>query len=319
MEHHDATHPPRAEAAADDIPPAPEGSFGIVVLPDTQDYIPSAPEILEAEIRWVLENLRRQNIRFVCHVGDVVGDCQSAGQWRHARQIMTRLHGRVPFGICPGNRDMRRDGDSRAFQQTFPESLFDPFAWYGGCYKNNADSFQLISAEEIDLLIMHLECNAPDDVLKWANGVLTKHADRRAMVVTHMWLGPLEKPATVEGWFTDPKGRMCWIRRHGQRGNTPQQIWEKCLSRHANVFLICCGDQSRTQTMRQTSSGNGNRVHECLSDYRDGYLRLYRFLPRANRIDVFTYSPYYRRLCQGTDIAPEAGAHQFSLSCQLLG
>jgi hypothetical protein len=129
-----------------------------------------------------------------------------------------------------------------------------------------------------------------------------------------MYLGPIERPTTPEGWFKDPKGRMRWIRRHGERGNTPQQIWEKCLSRHANVFLVCCGDQSRTQAMRMTSTGrHGNVVQECLSDYRDGYLRLYRFEPGAGRIEVFTYSPHLGKLCDGTDLVPNRADHQFTL------
>jgi hypothetical protein len=307
---------PRKEASPspNDVPAAPEGAFSIVVIPDTQDYLPGAPQVFSAEIQWVLDNLVSQRIRFVSHVGDVVNDCRSAAEWRQARELMLRLDGRIPFGFSVGNRDMAPDGDSTAFQAAFPESLFHGRPWYGGGYKNNADSFQFVAAEGVELLILHLECNAPDDVLECADSVLVAHRDCRAIVVCHMYLGPLERPTTPEGWFTDPKGRMRWVRRHGERGNSPQQIWEKCLRKHENIFLVCCGDQSRTQTMRQTSTGlHGNTVYECLSDYRDGYLRIYRFEPRAGWIDVFTYSPYLRRLCEGTPLAPDVASHRFRL------
>ena len=297
-----------------EIPPLPPGAFSIVVIPDTQDYIPAAPHVFAAEIDWVCANREAQNIRFVSHVGDVVNDCRVPSQWETARKLMLRLDGHVPFGFSPGNRDMAPDGDSTAFQQAFPQSLFENRDWYGGGHKNNADSFQLISAEGVDLLVLHLECNAPDDVLDWANGVAASHSERKILAVCHMDLGPLERPTTPEGWFTDPKGRMRWIRRHGERGNSPQQIWEKCLCRHPNVFLVCCGDQSRTQTMRMTSTGlHGNVVQECLSDYRDGYLRLYRFHVKQPCIEVFTYSPHLKQLCAGTQLVPDPCEHQFTL------
>ena len=105
---------------------------------------------------------------------------------------------------------------------------------------------------------------------------------------------------------------------HGKLGNTPQQLWDKCFSKHSNVFLICCGDQSRTQALHTTSKGkHGNKVHECLSDYREGYLRIYRFDPGENRISVMTYSPPLQKLCDGTKIVPDADQHQFVLDYEM--
>ena len=134
------------------------------------------------------------------------------------------------------------------------------------------------------------------------------------MITTHMYLGPRDRPRESRDFYDAPKGRMRWHKTHGKAGNTPQQLWEKCFSRHANVFLICCGDQSRTQTMHRTVTGeHGNPVHECLSDYRQGYLRIYRFEPAAQRISVMTYSPYQQKLCDGTEIVPDVDEHQFTL------
>jgi hypothetical protein len=51
----------------------------------------------------------------------------------------------------------------------------------------------------MNFLIFHLECNAADDVLAWADQVLQMHQKRRAIVTTHMGLGPRERPKTPEG------------------------------------------------------------------------------------------------------------------------
>ena len=321
---------------AADLPSAPDGAFSIVVIPDTQHYrgreTKAEPEsdaqvsnpTFQSYVDWIVTNLARQRIVFVSHVGDIV-DINHDAQWNVARQCMDRLHGRVPYGISVGNHDMTSAGDSTLFQRYFPQERFASFPWYGGCFEptgdrtaisgNNANSFQLFSAAGIDFVVLHLECNAPDDVLQWANGVLGQHADRRALVTTHMGLGPRERPQSAQDYFDAPKGRMTWTKCHGGRGNSPQQMWEKCFRQHRNLFMICCGDQSRTQAYRRVSRGNhGNTVHELLSDYGTKGLRLMTFHPGKNRIQVQTWNPMQNKLCESTSIVPERSQHQFELS-----
>jgi hypothetical protein len=115
----------------DDLPDAPGQSFSLVVIPDTQQYRPvesaSASwrnEVFQSYTRWIVDNLTRQNIVFVTHLGDIV-DRNELGQWQVARECMDRLHGRVPSGISVRNHDMTSDGDSSLFQQTFPKSRYE--------------------------------------------------------------------------------------------------------------------------------------------------------------------------------------------------
>ena len=310
---------------------APEGTFSVVVIPDTQHYRRLKQDerawenpTFEAYTRWIAANIQRQRIVFVSHVGDIV-DLNERPQWKVARRCMDQLHGRVPYGISVGNHDMVSSGDSSLFQELFPKSRFVEFDWYGGAFAgmpdskspvsvNNANSFQLFSAEGLRFIFLHLECNAPDDVLDWASELLQKHSDRRAIITTHMGLGPRDSPKNARDYFDAPKGRMTWKKCHGQRGNSPQQMWDKCFRRHSNVFMICCGDQSRTQAMRHSSRGDhGNTVHELLSDYGVNGLRVMRFVPKANQIEVRTWNPLTSQLTQGTTIVPDAAQHQFDL------
>ncbi|HOZ46475.1 MAG TPA: metallophosphoesterase [Candidatus Hydrogenedentes bacterium] len=304
---------------AEGIPPLPEGAFSIVALPDTQAYSKGAPEVFESEMQWILDNLEAQKIVFVTHVGDIVDSHSDPKQWEVAKRSMRMLHGRVPYGFSVGNHDMvTLTGDSSNFQAAFPESLFKEFPWYGGSYKNNANSWQTFSAAGMDFIIVHLECNAPDDVLAWADGVLRAHADRRAIVTTHMYLGPLEKPKESDEFYSAPKGRMRWKKCHGEAGNTPEELWTKCFQKHGNLFMVICGDQSRTQAFYERANGEaGNPVHEVMSDYRDGYFRVYRFIPAENRIDVFTYSASLGALCEATKLVTERDRHQFSLEYEM--
>lgn len=321
------------------LEPAPNSSFSIVVIPDTQRYQISGKDsaganpirlsnpIFESWTDWISNHIIEQRIVFVSHVGDIV-DVNNRDQWQVARRCMDKLHGKVPYGISVGNHDMTGEGNSKLFQEYFAKERFESFDWYGGCYEidgetqavsvNNANSYQLFEAGGMQFIVLHLECNAPDEVLKWASDVLNQHHDKRAMITTHMGLGPKDRPVKAEEYFTAPKGRMTWTKRHGPRGNSPQQMWEKCFSKHENIFMVCCGDQSRTQAMRQKSIGkNGNTVHEVLSDYGNNGLRLMRFIPSKNQIKVFTYEPLAKELCQTTSIVKERDQHQFTLQYQM--
>ena len=327
--------------AAGELSRAPANSFSIVVIPDTQHYrgrgTKGAAEneegaltniVFEGWTDWIAANLDQQRIVFVSHVGDIV-DRNNREQWALARRCMDKLHGRVPYGISVGNHDMMTsNGDSSLFQEVFAKSRFDQFRWYGGCFEqrsgsaaisgNNANSIQLFEAAGMKFVVLHLECNAPDDVLQWANATLRRYRDRRAIITTHMGLGPREKPKTERDYFDAPKGRMTWSKCHGARGNTSQQMWDKCFKMHDNLFLVCCGDQSRTQAMRQESVGqHGNTVHELLSDYGANGLRVMRFIPTKNQIEVRTWDPLKSVLCESTKFVKDRGQHQFTISYEM--
>ncbi|MBN1553769.1 MAG: metallophosphoesterase [Phycisphaerae bacterium] len=318
------------------LPSAPEGSFTIAVIPDTQAYTHGSGgevtnAVFESNVNWIVDNLDSQRIAFVTHVGDVVDELSSTGEWTVARGLMDNLHGEVPYGISPGNHDMSSPGSTEVYQGYFGAARYTGFDWYGGCYDgdpnlpyhsgNNANSYQLFSAEGHDFIMLHVECNAPDGVLAWADAVLDEHSDRIAIVTTHMYLGPILKPVDEQGYYDDPKGVMQWCKTHiVNGGNSGQEMWDECFSRHANLALILCGDQSRTQTLHLEQTGDhGNTVHSLLSDYmyNSGPMRLLRFLPDENLLEVITYNTQLGELCEGTILVPEIEMHQFTIPLAL--
>lgn len=326
---------------ADELPPAPEGTFSVVVIPDTQWYFgrgtkrgpiaagklePVTNPIFHKETDWIVNNLEKQRVAFVTHVGDIVDKNENEEEWKLAKVCMDKLHGKVPYGISVGNHDMDEPkGDSSIFQKYFPASRFENFDWYGGTFsgknnpkrvsENNANSYQFFNAQGMEFIILHLECNAPDNVLDWANSVLKKHSDKRAIITSHMGLGPVEKPKKPKDFLTAPKGRMDWKKCHGKNGNTTVEMWKKCYRKHENIFLILSGDQSRSQAVYQSTRGeNGNLVHEVLSDYGLDGLRIMHFIPTKNLIQVRTWNADTEKPILSTELVPNAGEHQFVLN-----
>lgn len=318
------------------LTPLPEGAFTLVVIPDTQHYTglgckgglasddPVENRHLAAQVEWILANREAQNIVFVTHVGDIV-EKNRPEEWAVAKAHLDRLRGVVPFALAVGNHDMSSKGDARLFQAHFPASSFADEPWYLGSYAhdrtdqhvsaNNVNSAQAFDAGGVGFLHLSLECNAPDDVLAWADALLKQHPDRRAIVTTHMDLGIAEKPRTAAGYIHDPKGRMRWSKIHGPRGNSGEAMWEKLFRRHPNLDYILCGDQSRVTALRLDAvADDGHVVTSLLSDYMsEPVLRLMRFLPSENRVDAITWHVADGFLVEATVHVPERGQHQFSL------
>ncbi len=191
-----------------------------------------------------------------------------------------------------------------------------------GISGNNANSYQLFSAKGIDFIILHLECNAPDNVLSWADNILDKYKDRFAIVTTHMFLGPREKPKISGDYYNLPKGIMVWGKCHGANGNTSGQICDKCLRKHPNLRIIICGDQSRSNALYTRFYGdNGNAVHAMLNDYsisQNGAIRILRFFPTKNEIQVITYDTVDKTILNKTNIVDEPEEHNFRIPISFL-
>ncbi len=338
-------------AQAEKLPPLPEGAFTYVVIPDTQLYRgegvhvkkgppqtgPTRNPAFESRVKWIEQNIKKENIVFVSHVGDIV-DYKNDEQWSFASNLMARLDGKVPYGISPGNHDQEivtTDG----FNRYFPRARYEKNAWYlcgfDGCLNakgsktvcaGNSDSCQLVEAGGVKFIFIHLECNAPEPVMKWVDGLLEKHSDRKAIICTHMFVGYKTKDFSdrhskygdnprPEEWF----GVMDWHKCHGLNGLSGEAMWEKCFSRHKNLILVVSGDQSGAIAARETRKGvHGNTVHFTLQDYprrndKDDWLRLYRFRKDMSAIDVWTYSPSQKVVCESIKHKKKREQHVFTL------
>jgi len=265
--------------------------FSIVALPDTQFYSEAHPWIFEAQTSWIKRNRNREHIAFVTHLGDVV---QNGGknplEWERARRAMCSLDGVVPWGVAIGNHDYDRPNDPEGVAQTFL-TFFGPGhfrrrSWYGGSSANGLNSFQLISSGCIRLLILHLEADIPDTAIGWAEKVLQRHPDRLVIVSTHIYLDDRNRSRTKRAYFR-------------AEGNSGEMIWQKLVRKQPQIFMVLCGHwgEAGGEWHQVSINDAGHPVMEVLSDYQrrhnggDGWLRILKFFPEQEKIEVRTYSP----------------------------
>ena len=92
---------------------------------------------------------------------------------------------------------------------------------------------------------------------------------------------------------------MSGVDYYGVKGNSGKSIWEKFVSQHKNIFLTLSGHDM--ENLLTSQGKHGNTVHQVQADYwywdipkikaGSGFLRIMKFYPNKNSIEVQTYSP----------------------------
>jgi hypothetical protein len=303
---------------------APEGTWTLAVLPDTQYYSEKYPEVFVRQTEWIVANREAHHIRFVAHEGDLVNNPKVTAQWQNAQKAMKVLaEGGVPFSLAIGNHDTgtQHEGQTSSrvtllndyfqesdYRNSEAHALFEP-----GQMQNSWHEFSTPTGKH---LLLALEFGPRDEVLAWADGVLTQKPDHKVVLVTHAFL------------FTDNK-RNDWSydQLNGGRGNPKaypfgklgdvndaSDIWNKLITRQPQVSFVLNGHVCDAGAGYLASVADaGQTVHQILANYQDnspkpggtvqpprgygggGFMRLMQFHPDGKTVRIRTYSPWYDR------------------------
>ena len=304
---------PKADPYADAVllkgePPLPEkGAFTIVALPDTQHYSDKYPETYLAQTRWIVEQREARNIACVLHLGDVTND-NSPRQWENAVKAMKQLDGKVPYFMSPGNHDYGPGGSgterATLFSKYFPDDGWKGAKTFGGFYDREPErvenSFHLFSAAGRKFLVLCLEFGPRKDVVRWANEIAAKYADREAILVTHVYM--YDDDTRYD--FRKFAGKQLWnphtygmAKASGDDVSDGEELWQQLVSRHENFIFTMNGHVLNDGLGRVSTATSGRRdVMQMLVNFQmrpqggDGWLRLLEM--RADgTMQVCDYSP----------------------------
>jgi hypothetical protein len=271
------------------------GDFAIVVLPDTQFYSQTYPQILDSQAQWIADNAAAQNIQLAVGVGDIVNVGTSAAQWAnasHSAGILDQAH--VPYAFTIGNHDYDTlPPTSRTainFNQYFGPSRYANAPYYGSTNfppGSNENFYETFTWGGKAYLILVLEFVPRDSALAWAKSVLDANTDKEVIVATHSYL--YSDNTTVDECDTsDMVG-----------DNNGSMQWSKLISQYPNISVVLSGHITNQFNARRSDVGvNGNFVHQIFANWQtwtnggNGYLRIMRFSPSNNTINVQAYSPY---------------------------
>ncbi len=263
---------------------AGEGAYTIAIMPDTQDYTSngSITPTFAAMTQWMADNADNKKIGFVTHVGDIT-QTATPGQFQIALDAMNILRDAgIPFSVLPGNHDIGDGGSANVrttgpYNDAFSPTYMSADPTFAGVYDQEPgrydNNYHLWDAPDgTGWIILNLEFGPRDDVMRWADDVLTKHGDRKAMVLTHSYSNfdgrhdSLGAPLNAEGagydygLTNDPRGT--WD------GET---LWREALAKHPNVLFTAgghiFGDGAETVI---SYNDFGNPVFQFLVNYQNG-------------------------------------------------
>lgn len=282
--------------------------FVIVLLPDTQGYTQLHPEIFEAQTKWIAS--KKDSIAFVLHLGDIT-NTNADSQWVVAARAFSHIDGKVPFSFVMGNHDMGTNGNTdtrntELMNRFLPYSRYSKMKSFGGAFEKGSmdNTWHEFKAGGSKWLVLALEFGPRDSVLEWAGKIIEKHPKHKVIVQTHAYMYSDEtrmSAARKHKWLPQNYG----IGRNNISGavNDGEQMWEKLVSKHANIVFAFNGHVLNDGTGKLVSTGvHGNKVYQMLSNYQygvegavkggNGFLRILTIDPVKKTIDVKTYSPY---------------------------
>jgi carboxypeptidase family protein/calcineurin-like phosphoesterase family protein len=279
-----------------------QSDFTVIALPDTQYYAKSYPNIFNAQMNWIVQNAQALNIQLVLGLGDVVDNPNISTQLPNADAAYKILdNANIPYFAAIGNHDYYNGGitafglkrDATGFNQYFGPSRYANKPYYGGNFNGSNENFWgTIKLGGQTYLVLLLEFYPRDVVLPWAANVLSQNAALPAIVVTHSQLTNNAHITTCDNYDKESYALI--------NSNDGEQLWTRLLSQYTNVELVLSGHViDGNGVARVADLGiHGNLVNQIMSDYQafvnggNGYLRIMKFHPSLNTIEVSTYSPY---------------------------
>jgi len=293
----------------------PDDFFSIILLPDTQHYSSTYPEIFYSQMNWIVENKKPLNIQYVIHLGDITNNNKEYA-WKVADESFKILENKgIPYSIVYGDNDMKNpdknyyDGKRHTeyLHKYFPVSRFENQSlwWKGGFFDpEKIDNYYcLFNYKENQYLIMNLEIAPRSAVLNWADSIVSSYPSRKVLVVTHDYLDRNGDRLNDLNTFAldgkDKKGKL--------KGNNAEAVFKKLVKKNPNIILVLCGHKEGTfekevKIKLSKDSPETRKVFEILSDFQDerlkgtdeksgkGLLRVLKIYPEKNEIVISTVS-----------------------------
>jgi len=289
--------------------------FSLIILPDTQHYSSSYPEIFYRQMNWIKENKKLLNVQYVVHLGDITNN-NKEDAWEVADRSFKILEDAgIPYSIVYGDNDMKNssknyyDGirHTKLLNRYFPVSRFDkPGSWWRGGFfdPEKIDNYYcLFDYKNFSCLIMNLEIAPRSAVLNWADNIIAQNPSRKVIIVTHDYLdrkgNRLNDLKTFGLDGKDDNGKL--------KGNNAEAVFKKLVKKNPNIILVLCGHKEGTfekevKIKLSKDSGETRKVFEILSDFQDerlkgtdeksgkGLLRVLKIYPEKNEIAISTVS-----------------------------
>ena len=238
-----------------DKEPVTDYAFSFALVGDTQYITLQAPEKLPMIYDFIIDHREEKKIAFVFGLGDITHTSTPA-EWATAKESIERLNGIVPYSVIRGNHDK-----PQPFNQAFATEFY--LSEQDGFYKEGEidNVYRTFSVCGNDFLQLTLDYGPTNRILNWAEEIIEAHPNHRVIISTHGYLNKDGTTLDASDPYAPSGGDTSGIINNGD------QIWEKLISKHENIFLVLSGHiSSKNVIVTQTKGLHGNTVTQMLVD-----------------------------------------------------
>ena len=299
------------------------GMWTLAVLPDTQHYSLDYPGVFLAQAGWIHDHVRKNNIRYVLHLGDIT-DRNTLPEWERAAAAFDIIDNVVPYAFVPGNHDYGVNGNPSTRDTFMNDYLhyenYTNWPTFGGAMEVGKmdNTYHLFDAWGHRFIVICLEWGPLDSTIDWAESVLDNYPDRYAILVTHAYMNNDDLRYDYDQYGGTQEHNPHSYTTPGPV-NDGEELWQKLVNDY-NFVLTLNGHVIGDGTgYRVDTNSLGNAVHQMLVNYQwpireplggEGYMRLLEFQPDGRTVVAKSYSPIYN------DFLPEAD-QKFSFKMDL--
>lgn len=233
--------------------------YSFAILGDIQHITDYTPTDLPYLFDYILDNKDSKNIQFVFGMGDTTNDnhneANNLREWKLAQEQFFRFNDVIPYTVIRGNHDVVARMNAYFADPNKPgyTDQLDGF-YQEGSVVNVWKEFSVFGVDYLSLLI---DYESSDSVLSWAADVIESHPNHRVIVNTHVYMNP---DGTYDNEMNPKFADVGTI-------NNAQQVWDKLISRHENIFMVLCGHTSTDDVLIQQKTGvHGNQITEIRVD-----------------------------------------------------
>ncbi|HWQ98108.1 MAG TPA: metallophosphoesterase [Clostridia bacterium] len=260
--------------------PKPE-TFTMIWLDDTQTIAYYKDnKVFDAMGKWIAENEKPLNIRYIVQTGDLVDNGYQQKQWDSFNILRDYFYGKIPYLTVAGNHDLGvKKQDYTAFlSQPFITDLPEEQKFKGG---------QAVWAEfqagGVDFLLIGAGWGADVSSANWINGVLRAHPNHVGILLVHSYITARD----VLSYQGD-------------------EVRDLIVAKNPNIRLVLSGHIRGSGYLAEEFDDDGDgepdrTVQAMLYNFQEypryssGQIRILTFDTATRNIHVATYSPYTDR------------------------
>lgn len=251
--------------------------FSFAWMSDTQEYAANHNDIFCDMTGWIAKAQSDWNTVLTIHTGDIIRGSYKDYQWQNMREAFSLLPADMKIVTVGGNHDIVSYWDQYTpYLDNRPDTDFS--------VKNEFDEkgyvyYTTFTEGGVPFIVFSITYGYERDAVDWLNATLKQYSDHYAILCLHSYL--------------DPSGYS----------SVGKRLLGSVVEPNPNVRIVLCGHEPGAVYLPAEFDDNGDgtpdrTVFQMMFNLQhedgggDGYLRILRFDPENDTIEVVTYSPF---------------------------